>query len=299
MRIHAGYFADPFVLRTSGGYVAYGTNPESSSGRAFEVLTSTDLTTWTSRGGALVRPSPALGSDFWAPEVAFSKGRWWMYYSVGRGIVGHHLRVAVAEDPLGPFEDLGLNLTLEERFAIDPHPFLDRDGLWYLFYARDVLDASRPGTHLAVAPLLDMTRLGGAGVEVLRPNADWQIYERQRRIHGGTYDWHTLEGPSVVFRSGHYWLTYSGGAWTGEGYAVSWAVADSPSGPWTPAPADAPALLRSSAGLIGPGHNSLTVDASGADVIVFHSWDPTRTRREMHARRIVFPPNATWPRTVT
>jgi GH43 family beta-xylosidase len=210
-----------------------------------------------------------------------------MYYSVGHDITGHHLRVAVADDPLGPFTDLGVNLTPDERFAIDPHPFLDDDGRRYLLFARDVLEADRPGTHLAVAPLEGMTGLGPV-VEVLKPYADWQIYERNRKMYGATYDWHTLEGPSVVRRRGRCWMTFSGGPWTGEGYAVSWAVADSPLGPWDPAPASAIPLLRTSADLLGPGHNSLTVDPQGGDVIVFHSWDATETRREMHARHIAF-----------
>jgi len=289
MRLYTGYFADPFVLKTEEGYVAYGTCPErpDDDGREFLVLTSGDLVTWHTHGGALERADPALGTDYWAPEVAHADGRWWMFYSVGQDITGHHIRVAVADDPLGPFSDLGLNLTPEERFAIDPHPFQDADGRWYLFFARDVLEAERVGTHLAVAPLEDMTQLG-ASVEVLQPYADWQIYQRSREMYGAIYDWHTLEGPSVVRRRGRYWMTFSGGAWTGEGYAVSWAVADAPLGPWRPAPPSAAPLLRTSPDLIGPGHNSLTVDPYGDDVIVFHSWNAARTRREMHARRIVF-----------
>jgi len=290
MSLYAGYFADPFVLRTSEGYVAYGTNPERSGlddGREFVVLSSDDLLTWRSHGGALERPDPALGADYWAPEVAHADGRWWMYYSVGHDIVGHHIRVAVADHPLGPFTDLGLNLTPDEPFAIDPHPFQDADGRRYLYFAHDVLEADRAGTHLAVAPLEGMTRLGPT-TKALEPYADWQIYERSRPMYGATYDWHTLEGPSVVRRRDRYWMTYSGGAWTGEGYAVSWAVAESPLGPWHPAPESAAPLLRTSVDLIGPGHNSLTVDPHGDDVIVFHSWNTDRTRREMHARHIVF-----------
>ena len=290
MRLYDGYFADPFVLRTGEGYVAYGTCPEPAEdddGREFVVLMSDDLLTWRCHGGALVRADPALGTDYWAPEVAHAAGRWWMFYSVGHDITGHHLRVAVADHPLGPFSDLDVNLTPDERFAIDPHPFQDADGRWFLFFARDVVDADRPGTHLAVAPLEGMTRLGTV-VEGLKPYADWQIYERRREMYGATYDWHTLEGPSVVRRGGRYWMTYSGGAWTGEGYAVSWAVAESPLGPWGPAPESAPPLLRTSEDLVGPGHNSLTVDPDGNDVIVFHSWNEARTRREMYARRIDF-----------
>jgi GH43 family beta-xylosidase len=290
VKLFTGYVADPFALRTSDGYVVYGTRPERTGeddGREFVVVSSHDLLTWRDHGRALERVDPALGADYWAPEVAHADGRWWMFYSVGHDIVGHHLRVAVADDPLGPFTDLGLNLTPDEPFAIDPHPFQDADGGWYLMFAHDVLDAERPGTHLAVAPLEGMTGLGPV-VEALQPCADWQVYEWGREMYGATYDWHTLEGPSVVRRRGRYWMTYSGGPWTGPGYAVSWAVSDSPLGPWTPAPASAPPLLRTSGDLIGPGHNSLTVAPNGDDVIVFHSWNHAGTQREMHALRIVF-----------
>ena len=288
--LYDGYFADPFVTRTDEGYVALGTRPSppgQSAGRQFEVLSSPDLKQWSYRGGALVGLDPSLGDQYWAPEVIRAEGHWWMYYSVGRGIEGHHLRVARSGEPYGPYEDLGIVLTPDESFAIDAHPFIDDDGSAYLFFARDVLEDERPGTHLALARLEGMTRLGPV-TEVLRPYADWQIYERSRAMYGSVYDWHTLEGPSVVRRLGRYWMTFSGGAWTGRDYAVSWAVADHPQGPWRPAPTGAPKLLGSDEELIGPGHNSLVVGPDGRDVIAFHAWDAGLTRRELHLRRIEF-----------
>lgn len=290
--VHAGYFADPFVLRLpDGGYAAYGTDPESTSAEgAFEVLLSEDLRTWRSAGLALRRMDPAMGDEYWAPEVSARDGAWWMYYSVGHGIRGHHLRVARAEHPTGPFVDQGVNLTSDETFAIDPHPFQDEDGEWYLYFARDVLDAERAGTHLAVGRLSGPAVLDEAR-SVLEPYADWQIYERARVMYDGIHDWHTLEGPSVVRRHGAYWMTFSGGAWTGPGYAVSWASSPTPLGPWTPAPASAPAILESGDSLIGPGHNSLVTGPDGRDRIAFHAWDADRTARQMHVASIDFTPD--------
>ena len=289
--LYDGYFADPFLTRTADGYVALGTHPrETGAPLQFEVLSSPDLLQWTHRGGALLPLDPALGDQYWAPEVIELDGWWWMYYSVGAGIAGHHLRVARSPSPYGPYQDLGVDLTPGERFAIDPHPFVDRDGAAYVFFARDVLDDERPGTHLAMAPLHDMTRLGPSS-EVLRPYADWQIYEHARPMYDGVYDWHTLEGPSVVRRSGRYWMTFSGGAWTGPGYAVSWAVADNVRGPWIPAPTEAPALLSTGPDLVGPGHNSMVVGPDGDDVIAFHAWDRSLSRRELHLRHIRFGPD--------
>jgi beta-xylosidase len=288
---YPGYLADPFALRILPGYACYGTGP-SSGDRVFEVLESSDMQDWTSRGHALRRPSEALGDEYWAPEVAFADGQYWMYYSVGHGIAGHHLRVARSDSPFGPFDDLGIDLTPDERFAIDPHPFRDDDGTWSLFFARDVLDDPRPGTHLAAVRLESMTATAGDVQEVLSPSADWQIYERDRRMYDAIYDWHTLEGPSVVKRGGRYWLTYSGGAWTGAGYGVSWAVADTLDGPWQPAPPDAPLLLQTAPDdLLGPGHNSLTTAPDGSDVIVFHAWNADGTARQMHVEPIEFTPD--------
>jgi GH43 family beta-xylosidase len=301
-----GYFADPFVVRLDdAGYAAYGTHPAPSDGeRIFDVLLSPDLHAWSSAGTALERLDSTFGDQYWAPEVCHRDGAWWMYYSVGHDIAGHHIRVARAEEPSGPFIDLGVNLTPGETFAIDAHPFQDDDGRWYLFFARDVLEADRPGTHLAVGRLDSPTQLTEVEPALL-PIADWQLYERARSMYGAVYDWHTLEGPSVVKRQGRYWMTYSGGAWTGPGYAVSWASARHPMGPWQPAPIDSPPLLATSDHLIGPGHNSLVVAPDGSDVIAFHAWNAAGTQRQLHLAPIHFDPDGPvvdlsvpWPQSI-
>jgi Predicted beta-xylosidase len=288
--VHERPLADPFVV-VAGDYLAVGTeDPPPAEGPVFPLLVSPDLRSWRDTGRVLERPDPGLGDAFWAPELAEADGRWWLYYSVGHGIRDHHVRVAVADAATGPYRDTGAVLTPGERFAIDGHPFRDHDGRWYLYFARDVLDAERPGTHIAVVPLAAPDRPDGEPVPVLAPYADWQLYARDREMYGARYDWHTLEGPAVVRRHGRYWMTFSGGAWTGDGYAVSWAVADHPLGPWTPAPSGTPALLETGSGLLGPGHNSLVESADG-DLIFFHSWDADLTTRRMHVRRIAFDPD--------
>ena len=279
--VFEGYFADPYVLRVGEGYVAYGTG-SAVEGRVFEVLTSPDLVTWTSAGGALLPLSPEQGTDYWAPEVVEADGRFWMYYSVGHGHAGHSLRVASADTALGPFTDLGVDLTPDERFAIDPHPFCDFDGSWYLYYARDVLEGERVGTSLAVAPMPTMDALGGPGQQVLVPTADWQIFERQRLMYGQVYDWHTLEGPTVREHDGSYYCVYSGGSFLGEGYGVAWARADHPLGPWVEPEDGSNRLLATVPGHVrGPGHNSVVTTPAGTDVMVYHAWDEAGENRQM------------------
>ena len=168
-----------------------------------------------------------------------------MYYSCGRGDAGHQLRVASSVSATGPFEDIGVVLTQDLPFAIDPSPYRDPSGAWWLFYASDLVAGERPGTVIVVQRLHDMTRLEGERTVVLRASADWQIYQRDREIYGGTHDWHTLEGPAVVDDgSGGIILLYSGGNWQTPGYGVAVATAPGPEGPWREDPDAQPVLTQ-------------------------------------------------------
>lgn len=289
--VYGSYFADPFVWRHKDTWYAIGTGESEACGRTlgkvFPVLQSTDFYTWQFASNALVRPDPALGDNFWAPAVAFHEGKFYLYYSVGHGDKNHQLRVAIGEDPQGPYQDAGLALLDPQKvpFAIDPHPFMDDDGQWYLFYSRDFLDASgnvRAGTALAAARMKSMTELEGLGVTVQRAGADWQRFQANRPMYGGTYDWHTLEGPAVWKHEGLYYCFYSGGRWENDTYGVDYCTADSVLGPYQAPQLPAPRVLRTIPNqVIGPGHNTIARGPDGMDYIVYHAWD-----NEFKARRM-------------
>jgi arabinan endo-1,5-alpha-L-arabinosidase len=281
-----GYCADPFVLRADDGrFVMYGTTPKRLPGdRALQVLVSADLDTWEDAGGALTRSGEEPeGTEYWAPEVAYTGGRYWMYYSRGVADAGHQIRVATSDVPTGPFEDTGDVLTADQPFAIDPSPFRDAAGDWWLFWATDLVEGERPGTVLAVQRLLDMTRLEGPRTTVLRASADWQRYQRDREMYGGIHDWHTLEGPTALDDGkGGYLLLYSGGNWQTPGYGVAVATATDPQGPWREDPDQSPVVTSARTGLIGPGHCSILPGEEGRHHLFLHAWDPSVDRRRPH-----------------
>ncbi len=289
--VYDRYFADPFVLRVGEQYYAYGTRDPADKG-TFDVLRSSDLVSWERVGRALDPLGSPDAEDYWAPEVAHADGRFYMYYSAGRGDAGHYIRVAVASDPVGPFVDQGVAVTPQGAFGIDAHPFQDDDGTWYLFYARDLLDGDRPGTTIAVDRLTTMTSLGGEPRTVVRPTADWQLYLAQRQIYGQVFDWHTVEGPFVRKHAGRYYCLYSGGNWQQANYGVSYVVADSPLGPWHAPDAAGPTILQGVPdAVIGPGHNSVVTGPDGEDWLVYHAWDPQLTARRMCIDRLVWGPD--------
>ena len=141
----------------------------------------------------------------------------------------------------------------------------------------------RPGTALSVAPMKSMTELAGEHLTVLRATHDWQRFQSDRAMYGGSFDWHTLEGPFVVKRRGRYYCFYSAGRWENDTYGVDFAVADHPLGPWKSEGNESGArVLRTIPGeLIGPGHNSIVTTPDGQDWIVYHAWDARMTARRM------------------
>ena len=247
---------------------------------------------WTPLDPALERLDLPVGGEYWAPEVAFADGRFYMYYSAGTGDPGHQLRVATAERPEGPFRDQGRVLTADDPFTIDAHPFRDADGQWYLYYARNFLDDDRVGTALVVDRLVDLVSLAGDRRTVLRATADWQIYRRNRQMYGAVYDWYTLEGPFVRRHDGRYYCFCSSGAWEEPNYGVSYAVAESPLGPFAARDSEGPTILRSIPGaVVGPGHASIVSAPDGADYLVYHAWDVDRTARRMCIDRLDWGPD--------
>ncbi|MDX1995934.1 MAG: glycoside hydrolase family 43 protein [bacterium] len=288
--VYSDYFADPFVLAYDGRYYAFGTAPGSPEGGQFPVLTSLDLVEWQFVGYAL---QPKAGIEFWAPEVAYHDGNFYLYYSA-RGIDDrdHGLRVAISPHPAQPFYELEKNLVPDEPFTIDAHPFQDADGQWYLYYAQDFLteeDDQRVGTGIVVDRLVDMTTLANDPRVVVRPHADWQLFRAQRTMYGAVYDWHTVEGPAVRVHNGRYYCFYSGGAWELENYGVSYVVADHPLGPYRRPVSQQPILQSVPGQVIGPGHNSFTLSPDGREQItVYHAWDVAMTMRRMCIDRLVW-----------
>lgn len=261
-------FPDPFVLKFRGEYWGYCTGFW-QDGRCFGVIRSRDLVHWEALSGAL-EPLPGGHTCYWAPEVTYDNGRFYLYYSVGNE-ERMEIRVAMSEHPAGPFVDSGRRLT-SEPFAIDAHVFLDDDGSRHLFYATDFLDRSHIGTGTVRDRMLDPFTLAGEPVPVTLPRHDWHVYH-PNRPEKGYVRWHTVEGPFVLKRNGLYYQMFSGGNWQNPTYGVSYAVTDSLDRPgeWEQMPEP---ILRTIEGrVIGPGHNSVVRGPDNRQLVcVYHRW---------------------------
>ena len=271
--VYAHSFPDPYILKFRGEYYAYCTGFW-HDGHVFGVLHSRDLVNWREIGGAM----PALDSDapfYWAPEVTYYNGKFYLYYSVGNETL-MHLRVAVSDRPDGGFVDAGKRLTTQD-FAIDAHVFTDDDGTRYMFYATDFLEYENIGTGTVVDRMIDWFTLAGDPQPVTRAKYDWQVYD-PHRIEKGGVRWYTVEGPFVLKRKSLYYEMFSGGNWQNTTYGVSFAVSDMvESGDEWAQYSDGekifPVLRTLPGKVIGPGHNSVVRGPNNREIYcIYHSW---------------------------
>ncbi len=297
--VYAGSMPDPSVVRVGGFYYAFGTTGAErlSDGRIFTVLRSANLATWEFVGGALTPPSSDSRVQYWAPEMTQNGGKFYLYYAMG-GLEpeSFQLRVSISDKPEGPYADNGQPLIDCEsnRFAIDPFPFRDDDGQWYMFYARNFTNSApgeHPGTALMVDRLIGMTRMAGECRTVVRARYDWTLYQAHRRmdVYDATFDWHTIEGPCVVKHGGLYYCFYSGANYQTTRYGVDYVVAKHPLGPYS-GQSDRPRLLFTIPEHVrGPGHHSIVFGPDGkTQYFLYHAWDPTMKIRQMCLDKLIW-----------
>ena len=251
-----GNLADPAVIRHDDVYYLYATG-EVDGDNGTRVYTSTNLVNWRS-GPVVFRPGPP---HVWAPDVWRDpdSGRFYLYYTVNQTV-----GVAEATGPLGPFR-------IVRKFfdqAIDAHLFRDDDGKLYLYYVQ------LPGFRITVHPMSTPTDLTGERRLVLQPEAAWE-----KRAG------HVTEGPWIIKHIGRYYLLYSGSGADTPDYAVGYATADHPLGPFTRANHNP--IVQRSEGLFGPGHGCAVQDPEGRWWHVYHQ---KRTARVEWDRFIALDP---------
>lgn len=277
----AGDYPDPSVVRVGDDYWATATSSEWAP--QFPILHSRDLVNWKIVGSAFpVRPKWAVG-NFWAPEITYHDGRYYIYY-VGRNQEGRlAVAVATSNTPQGPYEDHG-QLIAQEAGSIDGMAFTDQDNQRWLVWKEDGNSRDRP-TPIWLQRLSDNgLKLTGERREILRNDADWE----------GS----VVEGPFILFRDGWYYLFYAGGACCGRecSYGVGVARARDLNGPWEKSPSN-PILTDNSAWRC-PGHGSVVQDPSGRSWFLYHAYAVDTfvpTGREMLLDEIRWD-KAGWPR---
>jgi beta-xylosidase len=256
--VFAKDFPDPMILRVNAhSYYAYGTTTEwSALGTEFPILHSTDLVHWRHVGNGFPHPPSWASGDYWAPDVLYHGGLYYLYYT---GLKGTHcVAAATGKTPIGPFVTRAIIGCGDGRGTgyIDPDVLIDPGGKAYLYVSVD-----NPEHSISVIPLkADLLHAAGPRIRLFGLTQQWE--------HGEFFS--TVEGPFVIRQGNFYYLFYSANDWNGD-YAMGYAVGRSPLGPFTKCACNP--ILHGTAAILGPGGGSVVEGPDARQWLLFHAWD--------------------------
>ncbi len=259
----AGDYPDPSVIRVGGDYYATATSSEWAP--EFPILHSRDLVNWQVIGAVFQkRPAWSVG-NYWAPEIAEDKGRYYIYYTARRKPQGAEkegplcVAVATSSKPQGPYTDKGA-LVCQDAGSIDGFPVRDENGKRFLLWKEDGNSRNLPTPIWAQQMTEDGTKLIGEKQELMRNTESWEAQ--------------LIEGPAVVRRNGYFYMFYSGNACCGTGcnYAMGIARSKTLLGDWEKY--DANPILKGNDEWKCPGHGTLVTTADGRDYMLYHAYRP-------------------------
>ncbi|MFD9702100.1 glycoside hydrolase family 43 protein [Lentzea sp. NPDC059081] len=250
-----GWYADPDTTVYDGKYWVFPTSSRPYDEQTYlDAFSSTDLVNWTKHPNVLTTANVSWARRaVWAPAPVQRNGKYYLYFGANDiqsnselGGIG----VAVADRPEGPYKD-AIGKPLIGQFyngaqPIDQDVFIDTDGQAYMYYGG--------WGHANVVKLnADMTSLGQF--------ADGSTF---KEITPANF----TEGSQMFKKDGKYYFMWSEDGWTGPNYAVSYAISDSPTGPFTKI---SRVLAQDAAVARGSGHNSV-VNVPGTDIwyILYH-----------------------------
>lgn len=252
--------ADPYILYWDGMYYLYSTN---AVNEGYKVFTSIDMSEWTDRGFCLKKEDvycdPMDNKGFWAPEVYYYNGKFYMIYTVNE-----HIGIATADSPLGPFASEKHGFINDNEREIDGHLFFDDDGRVYIYFVRC-------GSNIG----------DGIGNEIFGAEFDMNTftYKNEKCLlypQPHTWEWigdhgYVAEGPYVLKHKGRYYLTYSANGFGSKDYAIGVAISDSPLGTYEKYKGNPILKKNISRDIYGTGHHSFTVSPDGTETfIVYH-----------------------------
>ncbi|WP_245919385.1 family 43 glycosylhydrolase [Melittangium boletus] len=242
--IVAGWYADPDIKIYNGVYWVYPTYSAPYEAQTYlDAFSSTDLIHWTKHSKVLDKANVSWATRaIWAPSPIFRNNTYYLYFGANDiqndGQLGG-IGVAKSNNPGGPYVD-AIGRPLISKFIngaqpIDQNIFIDDDGQAYLYYGG--------WGHCNIVKVNnDMISLDNSSFKEITPSG-------------------YVEGALMFKRKGKYYLMWSEGGWTGPDYRVSYAVANSPMGPF---PKAGTILSQNAAIGKGSGHNSV-VNVPGTD----------------------------------
>ncbi|HNR05747.1 MAG TPA: glycoside hydrolase family 43 protein [Saprospiraceae bacterium] len=251
--ITAIYTADPSAHLFDGKIYIYPSHdyeagvPQDDLGSHF-AMKDYHILSMDSIGGAVTDHGVALalgdipwaGRQLWAPDAAFTNGKYYLYFPAKDKQDIFRIGVATSTSPSGPFKAEAS--PIKGSYSIDPAVFKDEDGKFYMYFGGiwggqlqrwqtgkyDTTGVEPNDERPAMGPRV--ARLQNNMLQFAEPVKEVQIVDSAgNAIQGKDHDRRFFEAAWMHKYQGKYYLTYS----TGDTHFICYATGDNPYGPFT------------------------------------------------------------------
>jgi beta-xylosidase len=190
-----GDFPDPSIIRVGDTYYAAGTSCDFAPN--YPIYESKDLINWERIGSVFQTPPAWSSDDFWAPELFYKDGTFYVYYTTKKkdsriACIG----VATTKDIRKGFTDHGIIIEWGDE-AIDAFVFQDDNKKLYITWKAYGLTPDRDIEIL-------VSELSADGMHLIGEHFTLTDFEN---------GWHGAgdEGQCLIKRNGYYYMFYSVG----------------------------------------------------------------------------------------
>ncbi|MBQ6164182.1 MAG: glycoside hydrolase family 43 protein [Clostridia bacterium] len=248
--------ADPWFYEHDGRYYyCY------SLGNGVGVKSADSLAALWDAEGRRVYTAPAgtmYSADYWAPELHFIDGRWYIYVAADDGAnENHRMYVLSCDAPDGDFVMEGKISDSVDKWAIDGTVLQYNGELWFIWSGWIGDENGRQ--DLFIAHMDSPTHIDGERVLISEATRKWEV-------NGMPIN----EGPEILYHEGRVFLVFSAsGSWTNEYCLGIMTLVGDPGSRagWIKNPV---AVFTQQETAYGPGHCSF-VTSGGVDYIVYHA----------------------------
>lgn len=254
--------ADPWFYEHEGRYYyCY------SLGNGVGVKSADTLAELYGAEGRRVYTAPGgtpYSAEYWAPELHFIDGRWYIYVAADDGAnENHRMYVLSCDTPDGDFVMEGKIADPTDKWAIDGTVLQYNGELWFVWSGWEGDENGQQ--NLYIAHMSDPTHIDGERVLISAPTLKWE--KNGMPIN---------EGPEILYHDDKTFLVYSAsGSWTDD-YCLGMLTLTGDPGKklgWAKSPV---AVFSKAETAYGPGHCSF-VTSGGVDYIVYHANEVSGT----------------------
>ncbi len=187
-----------------------------------------------------IRDIPWAGRQLWAPDVAYKKGKYYLYFPMKDKNDIFRIGVAVSNTPEGPFTPQ--DNPVKGSYSIDPCVLDDGDGNFYMCFGglwggqlqryrnnKAIECGHEPADH-EPALCARVVKLSDDMLEFAEePKPLVILDEHGQPLKAGDHERRYFEAPWMHKYNGKYYFSYS----TGNTHLLCYATGDKPYGPFT------------------------------------------------------------------